>query len=65
LDFNLFNDIFYEGWKDDWFTLFEELNDKLNEKSKQQLACEIFFLTHNEQLHEVNIGWHPKAEEVL
>ena len=25
----------------------------------------MIFLTHNEQLHEVNLGWHPKAEEVL
>ncbi|HEX8333595.1 MAG TPA: spore photoproduct lyase family protein [Segetibacter sp.] len=57
--------IFYEGWVEDWLALFEELNDKLNDKSKKQLACEIIFLTHNEQLHEVNMGWHPKAEEVL
>jgi spore photoproduct lyase family protein len=57
--------IFYEGWLEDWLTVFTELNDKLNEKTKKQLACEIIFLTHNEQLHEVNMGWHPKAEEVL
>jgi len=57
--------IFYEGWIEDWIILFEELNDKLNEKTKQQLKCEVIFLTHNEQLHEVNMGWHPKAEEVL
>ena len=25
----------------------------------------MIFLTHNEQLHEVNLGWHPKAEELL
>lgn len=57
--------IFYEGWIEDWKILFDELNDKLNEKSKKQLVAEIIFLTHNEQLHEVNMGWHPKAEEVL
>jgi spore photoproduct lyase len=57
--------IFYEGWIDDWVVLFEELNDKLNEKTKAQLFAEIIFLTHNEQLHEVNMNWHPKAEEVL
>jgi spore photoproduct lyase family protein len=57
--------IFYEGWIEDWKVLFDELNDKLNETSKKQLACEIIFLTHNEQLHNVNMGWHPKAEEVL
>lgn len=22
-------------------------------------------MTHNEGLHEINLGWHPKAEEVL
>jgi hypothetical protein len=22
-------------------------------------------LTHNRDLHEVNLGWHPKAEDVL
>ncbi len=57
--------IFYEGWIEDWLLPFEELNDKLNEKTKKQLVCEIIFLTHNELLHEVNMGWHPKAEDVL
>ncbi len=57
--------IFYEGWIDDWHILLDEINDKLNEKSKQQLVTEIIFLTHNEQLHEVNMGWHLRAEEVL
>ncbi len=57
--------IFYEGWVDDWMILMEEINDKLNEKSKSQLVCEIIFLTHNQELHEVNMGWHPRAEDVL
>jgi spore photoproduct lyase len=57
--------IYYEGWVEDWVVLFDELNDKLNEKTKAQLIAEIIFLTHNEQLHEVNMNWHPKAEEVL
>ncbi|WP_233585097.1 hypothetical protein [Corallococcus sp. CA054B] len=37
----------------------------IGERAKQQLACEIIFLTHNAGLHEVNLGWHPKAEELL
>ena len=57
--------IYYEGWKDDYSLLMDEINDKINEKSKQQMVCEIIFLTHNEHLHDVNMGWHPKAEEVL
>jgi hypothetical protein len=28
-------------------------------------VAEIIFLTHNEQLHDINMGWHPKAEDVL
>jgi hypothetical protein len=57
--------VYYEGWEQDWKLLFEELNDKLAQRTKEQLVAEIIFLTHNEQLHEVNMGWHPKAEEVL
>ena len=57
--------IYYDGWLEDWRVLFEELNDKLSEPVKAQLVTEIIFLTHNEQLHNVNMGWHPKAEDVL
>jgi spore photoproduct lyase len=65
VNINLSPVIFYEGWLEDYRLLFDELNDKLNEQVKSQLVAEIIFLTHNEQLHEVNLGWHPKAEEVL
>jgi hypothetical protein len=32
---------------------------------KDQLAAEVIMLTHNAELHEVNLAWHPKAEELL
>ncbi len=57
--------VYYPGWLDDWRSLFLELNDVLDEQTKGQLSTEIIFLTHNEPLHEVNLLWHPKAEEVL
>ncbi len=57
--------VVYEGWLEDWKLLFTELNDKLNEKTKEKLVAEVIFLTHNEELHNINMGWHPKAEEVL
>lgn len=57
--------IYYEGWLDDWRKIFDEMNDILDDAVKSQLATEVIFLTHNEQLHHVNMGWHPKAEEVL
>lgn len=57
--------IYYPGWLADWSRLFNELNDVLDAETKAQLSTEIIFLTHNEPLHEVNMLWHPKAEEVL
>ena len=57
--------IYYEGWLEDYKQLIAEINDKLNDQTKKQLVAEIIFLTHNEQLHDVNLSWHPKAEEVL
>jgi len=41
------------------------MNEVLNEQTKKQLSTEIIFLTHNEPLHDVNMLWHPKAEDVL
>ena len=37
----------------------------LSPEAKAQLRAEIIFLTHNAQLHEVNMQWHPKAENLL
>ena len=57
--------IVYEGWEADYAALFEQVDDTLNDQSKAQLASEVIFLTHNAGLHEVNLQWHPKAEEHL
>lgn len=37
----------------------------LPERVKRQAAAEVIMLTHNRELHEVNLGWHPRAEELL
>ncbi|MDZ8170694.1 spore photoproduct lyase family protein [Microbacterium xanthum] len=52
-------------WLRDWADLFDQIDDVLTDRAKAQLACEVIFLTHNQALHEVNLGWHPKAEELL
>jgi spore photoproduct lyase len=57
--------IVYEGWEQDYQPLFEQIDDVLSPEAKDQLRAEIIFLTHNEQLHEVNLRWHPKAEDYL
>jgi spore photoproduct lyase len=57
--------IVHEGWLDDWSELFEQIAEGTSKVTKRQLACEIIFLTHNEGLHEVNLGWHPQGEQLL
>lgn len=52
-------------WLEDWAELLDELDAALSPVAKTQLAAEVIFLTHNEALHDVNLGWHPKAEELL
>ena len=53
------------GWEEDWTALLRQLDDVLSPAAKAQAAAEVILLTHNAGLHEVNLGWHPKAEEVL
>jgi spore photoproduct lyase family protein len=53
------------GWLDDWGELLDQLGDAIGPRARAQLAAEVIFLTHNDRLHEVNLGWHPKAEQVL
>ncbi len=53
------------GWQQDWTELLVHLSDVLGPVAKEQAAVEVIMLTHNAGLHEVNLGWHPKAEEVL
>ena len=54
-----------EGWQAGYDALFQQIDDTIGDRAKEQLAAEIIFLTHNERLHEVNLRWHPKAEELL
>jgi spore photoproduct lyase len=57
--------IVYDGWRADYAELLRQLDAALSPAAKAQLAAEVIFLTHNEQLHEVNQRWHPKAEASL
>jgi spore photoproduct lyase family protein len=57
--------IYYDNWLQDYQELFQLIDDTLSPQAKAQLQAEVVFLTHNEQLHEVNLGWHPQAEELL
>ena len=54
-----------DGWLEDWAELLDQLDASIGPAAKQQLAAEVIFVTHNRDLHEVNVGWHPKAEELI
>ena len=57
--------IVHENWEAEWKALFREIDDHLSAEAKAQFKCEIIMLTHNEGLHEINMGWHPKGEAAL
>jgi spore photoproduct lyase family protein len=57
--------IVHEDWLADWSELLDQVADGTSERTKAQLAAEIIFLTHNEGLHDVNLGWHPRGETLL
>ncbi|WP_232246450.1 spore photoproduct lyase family protein [Kitasatospora mediocidica] len=63
--FNLSPVVLREGWEADWAELLCRMDDMLPAGVKAQAAAEIIMLTHNHGLHEVNLGWHPKAEDLL
>ncbi|WP_116449941.1 spore photoproduct lyase family protein [Blastococcus litoris] len=62
---NLSPVVLREGWEADWAALLAHLDDALAPDTKAQAAAEVIFMTHNRDLHEVNLGWHPRAEDVL
>lgn len=63
--FNLSPVVLRPGWQRDWAELLDHLDDVLPARVKEQAAAEVIMLTHNQALHEVNLGWHPRAEDVL
>ncbi len=62
---NLSPVVLRDGWEADWAALLGRLDDELSPAAKAQAAAEVILLTHNRDLHEVNLGWHPKAENLL
>lgn len=57
--------IVYEGWQQDYQELFEQLNQVVHPKVKEQMSCEVIFLTHNFWQHEANLAINPKAEALI
>jgi DNA repair photolyase len=53
------------GGQDARTGLLRQVDDVVPQRVKQQAAAEVIMLTHNEDLHQVNLGWHPRAEDLL
>ncbi len=53
------------GWLEAWRQLFQQIDAGIGRAARAGLACGVIMLTRNAELHEVNLGWHPRAEEVL
>ncbi|UHG89688.1 spore photoproduct lyase family protein [Spirosoma oryzicola] len=59
--------IVYGGkeWRNDYRELFRQLDSALRPEVREQLKCEVIFLTHNQGQHQANLAINPKAEELL
>lgn len=57
--------VVHDGWLEQWSELLDQVAAGVGPRAQAQLACEVIMLTHNDRLHEVNLGWHPKGEELL
>jgi len=62
---NLSPVVLRDGWEAAWAALLQRLDDELSPAARAQAAAEVILLTHNRDLHEVNLGWHPQAEDLL
>ena len=52
--------IVYDGWLEDYYDLFNMMNDYV--EYKDQVLAECIFLTHNFKKHVANLQNHPKTE---
>ncbi|MGI5447740.1 spore photoproduct lyase family protein [Streptomyces sp. CA-243310] len=63
--FNLSPIVLRPDWERDWSLLLRHMDDVLPRAVKDQAAAEVIMLTHNKDLHDLNLGWHPRAEDAL
>ncbi|MGW0788754.1 spore photoproduct lyase family protein [Streptomyces sp. NPDC002911] len=63
--FNLSPVVIRPGWEEAWAQLLEQMDDVLPRTVKDQAAAEVIMLTHNRDLHDVNMNWHPRAEDAI
>ncbi|MCG8916558.1 spore photoproduct lyase family protein [Actinokineospora sp. PR83] len=62
---NLSPVVVHDNWLADWRELLTAVGETTSPATKAQLAAEVIMLTHNLALHQVNLAWHPRAEDLL
>lgn len=63
---NLSPIVYYDNWLKDYKNLFAIINDNVSEDFKKQCGLECIFLTHNENLHNINLSRdNNQAEQLL
>lgn len=55
----------YHGWVKDYSELMSYIDSTISDQAKQQLKCEVIFLTHSNILHSKNYAFFPDAESLL
>ncbi|MFD3655651.1 spore photoproduct lyase family protein [Streptomyces sp. NPDC058620] len=63
--FNLSPVVIRPGWEDAWARLLQQMDDVLPHAVKDQAGAEVIMLTHNRDLHDINMAWHPRAEDAI
>jgi spore photoproduct lyase len=66
--------VYYDNWLKDYKELFNIINNEVSQEFKDQAGLECIFLTHNENLHKINLNkglleqekllWTPNIQEV-
>lgn len=57
--------VVFDGWQESYVELMQQIDSSLPQDIKDQLKCEVIFLTHSDRLHRSNSFWHPDAEKLL
>lgn len=57
--------IAYANWSKDYIELFKLIDQKLPKEVKNQLKCEVIFLTHSPSLHNFNVKYFEESEQLL
>ena len=53
------------GWYADYAALLQYIDSNITEQAKNQLKCEVIFLTHAQVLHTKNIPFFNESENLL